>query len=406
MLVPLPARSCTSTWTRSTRPSSSATVRSCAASPVIVGADPQGGRGRGVVSTASYEARRFGVGSAMPISQAYRLCPQGVYVPRRHGQVRWRVSKEVMEILRRVTDLVEPVSIDEAFLDVTGSRAGVGRRRRRSPAAEGRDPGRAAAHRLGRRRLVEARGEDRVRPAEARRPRRRAAGDGGGVPRAAAGAPALGRRAEDGGAAREARASHTIGDLAALEPARLARRLGTHGQDLQRLARGEDDRPVVAEPAEREEPRPGAHVRPDTADAARLRRDAAVAGRRRRGAAARPRPARRARSRSSTATRTSRRRPTPARCASRRTPAASSSTSPGALRRRPPARPARAPPRDLRLALRRGARAARPLRRSAEPAPLDRVRDAIAKRFGDEAITRASLLGRLERRNPSDKPPR
>ena len=49
--------------------------------PVIVGADPQGGRGRGVVATASYEARRFGVGSAMPISQAYRLCPQGVYLP-------------------------------------------------------------------------------------------------------------------------------------------------------------------------------------------------------------------------------------------------------------------------------------------------------------------------------------
>ena len=46
--------------------------------PVIVGADPQGGRGRGVVATASYEARPFGVGSAMPISQAFRACPQGV----------------------------------------------------------------------------------------------------------------------------------------------------------------------------------------------------------------------------------------------------------------------------------------------------------------------------------------
>ena len=58
--------------------------------PVIVGADPQGGRGRGVVATASYEARRFGVGSAMPISQAWRLCPQGVYVPPGHGEVRAR----------------------------------------------------------------------------------------------------------------------------------------------------------------------------------------------------------------------------------------------------------------------------------------------------------------------------
>ena len=48
--------------------------------PVIVGADPKGGRGRGVVSTASYEARRFGVGSAMPISEAFRRCPKGVYL--------------------------------------------------------------------------------------------------------------------------------------------------------------------------------------------------------------------------------------------------------------------------------------------------------------------------------------
>src|SRR5688500_20241877 len=48
--------------------------------PVIVGADPQGGRGRGVVATASYEARRFGVGSAMPISQAWKACPDGVYL--------------------------------------------------------------------------------------------------------------------------------------------------------------------------------------------------------------------------------------------------------------------------------------------------------------------------------------
>src|SRR6266540_403130 len=53
--------------------------------PVIVGADPQGGRGRGVVSTASYEARPFGVHSAMPISQAYRLCPHAIFLPVRMG---------------------------------------------------------------------------------------------------------------------------------------------------------------------------------------------------------------------------------------------------------------------------------------------------------------------------------
>src|SRR5687767_7647056 len=87
--------------------------------PVIVGADPQGGRGRGVVATCSYEARKFGVGSAMPISQAYRACPHGVYV-RPHMEKYSEVSRQVFAVLRRFTDLVEPVSIDEAFLDVTG----------------------------------------------------------------------------------------------------------------------------------------------------------------------------------------------------------------------------------------------------------------------------------------------
>jgi len=96
-----------------------------AGKPVIVGADPKGGRGRGVVSTASYEARRFGVSSAMPISTAYRLCPQGVYVPVDMDKY-LAVSGEVMAILGRASDLVEPVSIDEAFLDVTGSRRALG----------------------------------------------------------------------------------------------------------------------------------------------------------------------------------------------------------------------------------------------------------------------------------------
>ncbi|NOX88165.1 MAG: DNA polymerase IV [Calditrichaeota bacterium] len=88
--------------------------------PVIVGADPKGGRGRGVVSTCSYEARKFGVHSAMPISQAYRLCPRGIYV-RPNGKLYQQVSGEIFEIFYEFTDLVEPVSIDEAFLDVTGS---------------------------------------------------------------------------------------------------------------------------------------------------------------------------------------------------------------------------------------------------------------------------------------------
>jgi nucleotidyltransferase/DNA polymerase involved in DNA repair len=93
---------------------------SLAGKPVIVGADPKGGKGRGVVSAASYEARKFGVHSAMPVSRAFKLCPQGVFVFPRHDHY-MKVSRRFMTILGRVTDLVEPLSIDEAFLDVTGS---------------------------------------------------------------------------------------------------------------------------------------------------------------------------------------------------------------------------------------------------------------------------------------------
>jgi DNA polymerase-4 len=87
--------------------------------PVIVGG---GGRNdRGVVSTASYEARKFGVHSAMPLRQAGRLCPHGIFLPV-DGARYLTASKDVMAVLRRFTPLVEPISIDEAFLDVTGSR--------------------------------------------------------------------------------------------------------------------------------------------------------------------------------------------------------------------------------------------------------------------------------------------
>ena len=84
--------------------------------PVIVG----GTRERGVVSSASYEARRFGVHSAQPMARAMRLCPQGVFLPSRMERYK-EVSDEVFEIFFRFTPLVEPISIDEAFLDVTGS---------------------------------------------------------------------------------------------------------------------------------------------------------------------------------------------------------------------------------------------------------------------------------------------
>jgi DNA polymerase-4 len=87
--------------------------------PVVVGMG--GPNDRGVVSAASYEARKFGVHSAMPIRTARRLCPDCLFVPVRGGAYQ-AASREVMAILRRFTPLVEPISIDEAFLDVTASR--------------------------------------------------------------------------------------------------------------------------------------------------------------------------------------------------------------------------------------------------------------------------------------------
>jgi DNA polymerase IV (archaeal DinB-like DNA polymerase) len=86
--------------------------------PVVVGADPKGGQGRGVVSTSNYEARKAGVRSGMPISRAYRLCPEAVYLPP-NFPLYIRVSNEIMEIARQYTDKFEQWGIDEAFLDVS-----------------------------------------------------------------------------------------------------------------------------------------------------------------------------------------------------------------------------------------------------------------------------------------------
>jgi DNA polymerase-4 len=88
--------------------------------PLIVGSDPKGGKGRGIVATCSYEARKFGVHSAQAISQAWRMCPQGIYVQPDTDKYA-RASDRVMGVLLDFSDLVEQVSIDEAFLDVTGS---------------------------------------------------------------------------------------------------------------------------------------------------------------------------------------------------------------------------------------------------------------------------------------------
>ncbi|WP_232362578.1 DNA polymerase IV [Desulfogranum mediterraneum] len=88
--------------------------------PVIVGGDPSG---RGVVAACSYEARTFGIHSAMPCAHAQRLCRQAVFVrPRRERYL--EISRQTMALFSRYTDLVEPLSIDEAFLDITVNHLG------------------------------------------------------------------------------------------------------------------------------------------------------------------------------------------------------------------------------------------------------------------------------------------
>ena len=89
--------------------------------PVVVG----GNANRGVVCAASYEARKFGVHSALPILTARKLCPHGVFLPVRMARYQ-EISRRIMEIFQRFTPLVEPLSLDEAFLDVTASQSLMG----------------------------------------------------------------------------------------------------------------------------------------------------------------------------------------------------------------------------------------------------------------------------------------
>src|ERR1700753_1011427 len=90
--------------------------------PIVGGGSPEG-RG-GVVATASYEARKFGIRSAMPSKKALELCPQVIFI-RPRFDVYKMVSGQIREIFRRHTDLIEPLSLDEAFLDVTQDKTGL-----------------------------------------------------------------------------------------------------------------------------------------------------------------------------------------------------------------------------------------------------------------------------------------
>jgi DNA polymerase-4 len=206
--------------------------------PVIVGGTPEG---RGVVSTASYEARRYGVHSAMPAAKAVRLCPHGVFLRGNFGRYA-AVSRQVMAILRDFTPVVEPLSCDEAFLDVTecrrlfGDGEQIARKIRRRVADEvGLTCSVGVAHNKFLAKLAsDLQKPDglTVVPADARAflaplPVGRIWGIG----------PKSQERLEKLGI-------KTIGELADYPPDALRRRLGDHAADLQALARGEDRRVV------------------------------------------------------------------------------------------------------------------------------------------------------------------
>jgi DNA polymerase IV (DinB-like DNA polymerase) len=86
--------------------------------PVVVGADPKGGKGRGVVSTANYEARKYGIKSGMPISKAYQLCPNAIFLPV-NIELYEKVSEKIMEVVKKYSPVYEIVSLDEAYLDIS-----------------------------------------------------------------------------------------------------------------------------------------------------------------------------------------------------------------------------------------------------------------------------------------------
>ncbi len=207
--------------------------------PVIVGADP---KGRGVVSAASYEARVFGVRSAMPIGKAARLCPDGVFVPVDMEKYA-RVSDEIMALLGDFSPLVEPVSVDEAFVDLSGTESLFG-----PPAQAVRqikqrirtETGLTASAGLASNKFIAKIASDLRKPdglvvVETGReaefltplPIERLWGVGKATAKTLAG---LGIA--------------TIGQLQRLPRATLLARLGEHGADLHELAFGRDDRAV------------------------------------------------------------------------------------------------------------------------------------------------------------------
>jgi DNA polymerase-4 len=206
--------------------------------PVIVG----GTGPRGVVSAASYEARRFGVHSAQPTGLARRLCPEAVFIPGEMAKYT-RESKRIFEIFRRFTPLVEGLSLDEAFLDVSGTERLFGPSRalaERLRAEVRAETGLACSVGIAPVKLVAKIASDVAKPDGvvevspeavreflARLPVGRIWGVG----------PVAQARLEAAGI-------HSMGALASADPARLEALLGAWGLEVARLARGEDLREV------------------------------------------------------------------------------------------------------------------------------------------------------------------
>ncbi len=206
--------------------------------PVIVG----GGKERGVVSSASYEARRYGIHSAQPTATAMRLCPQGLFLPVRMARYR-EISQEIFRIFRRFTPLVEPLSIDEAFLDVTGCTRLFGPPEAiaaRIKEAVSKEMGLTVSAGVAPNKFVAKIASDLEKP------------DGLVVVEAADAADFLAPLPVElmWGVGKRTLASlrrmgvRTIGDLRAIPLERMERTFGVNGRRMRRLAWGEDSRAV------------------------------------------------------------------------------------------------------------------------------------------------------------------
>jgi DNA polymerase-4 len=208
--------------------------------PVVVGADP---RGRGVVSAASYEARPFGVRSAMPIGRAARLCPHAAFLPVDMDKYQ-RVSRQVMQILADFSPLVEPVSVDEAFVDLTGTVSLFGEPLDAARLIKRRihdETGLTASAGLAPNKFLAKVASDLEKP------------DGLVVVRPGAEREFLAPLAVEriwgvGKVMAQELADmgiHTVAQLQAVPSGVLTQRFGSHGQVLHELAFGRDERPVA-----------------------------------------------------------------------------------------------------------------------------------------------------------------